>query len=304
MRRMSALRSFIDIGANLTDGMYQGMYHGSKKHDPDLDKVLKRSWDIGMEKMIVTGGSVEDSKNALEICKLDSRLFSTVGCHPTRCNDFVANPEAYLSDMRTLISENRDKVVALGELGLDYDRLHFCSKDVQLKYFEYQLQLSGEFKLPMFLHCRAAADDLVEILSRNMSIVNENGGVVHSFDGTYDAMQKIIDLGLHIGINGCSLRSQDNLDVASKIPQNRLLIETDCPWCEVKPTHPGYKHVVTKFPSVKKEKYSVDSDCQVKGRNEPVNIVQVLEILAAIRNEDIDELAKAIYRNTNNLFFK
>lgn len=70
-----------------------------------------------------------------------------------------------------------------------------------------------------------------------------------------------------------SLRTEENLEVASKIPINRLMIETDCPWCEVKPTHPGFKHVATKFPSVKKEKYSVESDNQVKGRNEPVNIV-------------------------------
>jgi TatD DNase family protein len=70
-----------------------------------------------------------------------------------------------------------------------------------------------------------------------------------------------------------SLRTEENLAVAAKIPKDRLMIETDCPWCEVKPTHPGYKHVTTKYPSVKKEKYTVDSDCQVKGRNEPVNIV-------------------------------
>ncbi|CAH2089267.1 unnamed protein product [Euphydryas editha] len=301
MRRMASIRKYIDIGANLTDEMYQGIYHGSKKHEPDLEKVLNRSWSAGMDKMIITGGSLVDSKKAIELSRSDSRLFSTVGCHPTRCNDFVQDSDAYLNDLKKLIKENRDKVVAIGECGLDYERLHFCVKDIQLKYFELQLQLSEEFKLPLFLHCRAAADDLVEILSRNKKHVI--GGVVHSFDGSQEALEKILALDLYIGINGCSLRTKENLEVAAKIPQDKLMIETDCPWCEVKPTHPGYSHVITKFPSVKKEKYSIESNNQVKGRNEPINIVQVLEILAAIRNENIDELAEAIYQNTNKLFF-
>lgn len=131
--------------------------------------------------------------------------------------------------------------------------------------------LSAEFNLPLFLHCRAAADDLVEILTRNRSSVV--GGVVHSFDGTEQDLHKILQLGMYIGINGCSLRTNESLEVVTKIPRDRLMIETDCPWCEVKPTHPGYCHVVTKFPTVKKEKYTLVSGNQVKGRNEPVNIV-------------------------------
>lgn len=301
MKRMATLRKYIDIGANLTDEMYQGLYHGSKKHEPDLDAVLARAWDGGLDKIIITGGSTTDSQKAIEMAQSDSRLYATVGCHPTRCNDFLQDAEGYLNSLKALIKDNKDKVVAIGECGLDYERLHFCEKDIQLKYFEYQLQLSREFSLPLFLHCRAAADDLVAILAKNRDSVV--GGVVHSFDGSEDALQKILDLGMYIGINGCSLRTQENLEVVTKIPRDRLMIETDCPWCEVKPTHPGYTHVVTKFPTVKKEKYTVGSNNQVKGRNEPVNIIQVLEILAAVRKENIDELAVAIYDNTNKLFF-
>ncbi|XP_068620434.1 deoxyribonuclease TATDN1 isoform X2 [Battus philenor] len=281
--------------------MYQGMYHNSKKHGADLDKVLERSWSMGMCKMIITGGNLTDSRKAIELSHSDSRLFATVGCHPTRCNEFVESPEEYLNSLRDLIKTNREKVAAIGECGLDYERLHFCEKDVQLKYFEYQIKLSREFNLPLFLHCRAAADDLVDILKRNREDIH--GGVVHSFDGPVDALEKILGLGMYIGINGCSLRTKENLEVVTKIPWERLLIETDCPWCEVKPTHPGWEHVVTKHPTVKKEKYSIDSGNQVKGRNEPSNIVQVLEILSAVRKENIEDLAETIYNNTNKLFF-
>ncbi|XP_049876661.1 deoxyribonuclease TATDN1 [Pectinophora gossypiella] len=302
MRRIKMpLRKYIDIGANLTDDMYQGVYHGSKKHEPDLQKVLARAWSNGLDKMIITGGSLSDSKKAIDLARSDSSLFATVGCHPTRCTEFVENPDTYLNSLRDLIKQNKDKVVAVGECGLDYERLNFCEKDIQLKYFEFQLKLSREFDLPLFLHCRAAANDLVDIIARNRdSIV---GGVVHSFDGTQEALDSILAHELYIGINGCSLRTKENLEVAAKIPKDRLLIETDCPWCEVKPTHPGFAYVATKYPSVKKDKFTVDSNNQVKGRNEPVNIVQVLEILAAIRKENIDDLAQAIYDNTNKLFF-
>ncbi|XP_026320799.1 putative deoxyribonuclease TATDN1 [Hyposmocoma kahamanoa] len=181
--------------------MYQGVYHGSKKHEPDLDKVMRRAWDNGMDKMIITGGSLNDSKKAIDLANSDSRLFATAGCHPTRCTEFVADPDNYLNALRALIKENHDKVVAIGECGLDYDRLQFCDKEVQLKYFEFQLKLSREFNLPLFLHCRAAADDLVDILQRNKEDIV--GGVVHSFDGTIEALEKILALDLYIGINGC-----------------------------------------------------------------------------------------------------
>merc|ERR1719367_586853 len=111
------------IGVNLTDTMYQGEYHGKTKHQPDLDKVLERSWQNGLEKMIITGGSLEDAKKALEVAKKSDKLYATVGCHPTRCNEFVEfaeGPEGYIEALKALIETNKDKIVAIGECGLDY----------------------------------------------------------------------------------------------------------------------------------------------------------------------------------------
>ncbi|PSN50956.1 putative deoxyribonuclease TATDN1 [Blattella germanica] len=289
---MTAMRKFIDIGANLTDSMYKGIYHGSRKHENDLKDVLQRAWNIGMQKMIITGGSLEDSKEALELAKTHENLFSTVGCHPTRCNEFdkEGNPELYLQSLQDLASTARGKVVAIGELGLDYDRL---------EYFEKQLIICESVKLPLFLHCRNAASDLVNILSRNRERLY--GGVVHSFDGSEQDARSILDLGYYIGINGCSLKTAENLQVVSKIPSDRLMIETDCPWCEVRPSHAGSKYVKTTFPSVKKEKWQ--SGMMIKSRNEPANIVQVLEIIAAVKEEDLDSLCETIYQNTVKLFF-
>ncbi|XP_063225462.1 deoxyribonuclease TATDN1 isoform X2 [Bacillus rossius redtenbacheri] len=216
------------------------------------------------------------------------------------CQEFEADePSAYLEALKQVATEGRGKVVAVGECGLDYDRLQFCPKDVQKKYFELQLDISEALKLPLFLHCRNAADDFVEILSRNRDRLC--GGVVHSFDGSKNAAASILDLGYYIGINGCSLRTPENLEVAASIPADRLMLETDCPWCEIRPTHAGFNFVKTTFNAVKKEKWQASS--LIKGRNEPCQIVQVLEALAGARNENANDLAEKIHANTMKCFF-
>ena len=145
----------------------------------DLDNVLERAFANHIDKIIITGTTLEDSKEVLQVAQKSEDLYITVGCHPTRCNEFenkAANPDAYLSDLLKLIQGNDNKVVAVGECGLDYDRLHFCSVDVQKKYFEKQLELPKLTKKPLFLHCRNAYQDFFEILKRHHDELY--GGVV------------------------------------------------------------------------------------------------------------------------------
>ncbi|KRT82833.1 hypothetical protein AMK59_3356, partial [Oryctes borbonicus] len=273
MSSLTKLRKYVDIGANLTDLMYTGVYNGSEKHQNDLEHVLNRSWESSVEKIIITGGNYKESENALEIANTDDRLYSTVGCHPTRCLEFEENstlPSEYVEQLKTIIRRGKNKIVAIGECGLDYDRVQFCPVDVQKKYFELQLSLSEEFRLPLFLHCRNAAGDLYEILCKyNLR------GVVHSFDGTIEEAKKFIELGYYIGLNGCSLKTKENLETVAKLPSDKILLETDCPWCEIRPSHAGYQYILNEhqFATTKKEKWK--SDCMIKSRNEPSNIRQV-----------------------------
>ncbi|XP_075559122.1 deoxyribonuclease TATDN1 isoform X1 [Dermacentor variabilis] len=301
---MAARRRLIDIGANLTDPMFRGLYNGSRKHPDDFDQVLQRAQANGVHRILVTGGSLEDSRQALELASAHGGLlWSTVGCHPTRCGEFEGPhgpPDRYLEQLSGLVRQGAGRVAALGEMGLDYERLQFCDRETQLRYLELQLQLvrpSGG--LPLFLHCRKAAPDLLDVLSRNRGLFT--GAVVHSFDGSKEEAAAFLDLGLFIGINGCSLKTAENLAVAATIPRERLLIETDCPWCEIRPTHAGAKLIRTSFPAKKKERF--EAGFMVKGRNEPANLVQVLEVLAGIHGEDPDALAKQVHINTCRLFF-
>lgn len=295
----------IDIAVNFTDGMFKGMYHGKQCHSADIPAVLARAWAAGVDRIIVTGGSLKESREALEIAETDGRLFCTVGVHPTRCGEFEesGDPEGHFQALLALAKEGieKGKVVAVGECGLDYDRLHFCPSDIQKKYFEKQFELAEAVKLPMFLHMRAAGEDFSEIVSRNG--YRFRGGVTHSFTGTAEERDKLLSFEkMFIGINGCSLKTNENLEVVRGIPAERMMVETDSPYCDIKNTHAGIQFVKSVWPSKKKEKYEPGST--VKGRNEPCLVRQVLEVVAGCKGiADIEGLSKTLYHNTCRLFF-
>ena len=190
-------------------------------------------------------------------------------------------------------------VVAIGECGLDYDRLFFSPKDVQLRHFGFHFDLAEKYKLPMFLHDRNTGGDFAAIVREQRHRIP--GGVVHSFTGTLDEMRTYLDLDLYIGINGCSLKTPENLAVVAEIPLERLLLETDAPWCEIKKSHASYPHVKTHFPTVKKEKFAHGK--LVQSRCEPCQMIQVAEVVAAVKGVSVADLATIVHDNTRKLFF-
>lgn len=322
--------SLIDIGINLTDKMYTGSYQGHVKHKADLAEVLSRARRVGVRGLLITGGNLKESKQAIEQCRAYGQqggdglvCYSTVGCHPTRCQDFLKDPAGYYAGLEALLEQHSVRreggcVAAIGEIGLDYDRLFFCPREVQLEFFRRQLDLAEKFQLPLFLHDRNTGDDFYDIIRENRSRIA--GGVVHSFTGSATDLQRYLDLDLYVGINGCSLKTEENLAVARAVPLDRLLIETDGPWCDMRNTHAsralltraGQRNgsgksfsdvIIGQFPTCKKEKFAAGS--MVKGRCEPCNIVQVLEVLYELHSDTLhsmEELADIIYANTRKLF--
>lgn len=148
-----------------------------------------------------------------------------------------------LDEVKTMAlkAKKAGHAVAFGEIGLDYDRLFLSPKEPQLKYFEAQLDLAVEIQLPLFLHSRAASDDFEKLLTPRLAKLPKRG-LVHSFTGTLEEMNRMVAIGLDIGVNGCSLKTEENLEVVKAIPLDRIQIETDGPWvCEISSTCHGDK---------------------------------------------------------------
>ncbi|KAJ1936982.1 hypothetical protein FBU59_004888 [Linderina macrospora] len=299
----------IDIGANLADPVFRGMYRGKQSHPDDMQQILDRAKSAGVVAMMVTGGNLHESKEAIALAREFPGLYTTVGCHPTRTSEVdkhSAGADAYFAELQNLVEQNRDKVVAIGECGLDYDRLHFSDKEPQQKYFERQFALAEATKLPMFLHDRNTGGDFVKMIKDNRHRFTT--GVVHSYTGPISEAKELLAMNLYIGLNGCSLKTEENLEVAKQIPVDQLMIETDCPYCEIRPTHASHKLLKPestdgwKVPeSKKKERWT--PECMVKSRNEPCMIRQVLQVLAVLHGIDEQELADQVYENTRKVFF-
>jgi TatD DNase family protein len=249
--------------------------------------------------MMVTGSDIEESRNAVQLAsEYPGLCYATVGVHPCQSKSFEKHPggpDALLKELETLAREESEKgrAVAFGEIGLDYDRLHFADKETQLLYFEKQLDITCSLNLPLFLHSRAAASDFASLLSTRLDRLPKRG-VVHSFTGTLEELQQIIDLGFDVGINGCSMKTDENIAVVKELPLERLQIETDGPWCEMRPSQASAKFTSDAPPlpkAVKKDKW--DADAMVKGRNEPCTIVKVAHAVARIKGIEVEEVCEA-----------
>lgn len=360
---------YIDIGINLADPIFRGIYHGKRRHEDDLESVVDRARQVGCSKLIVTGSSMRSNEEALSLCQqFPGTVFSTAGIHPCSSAVFAAShpqndtghtplcgpdptqpihDDAHepdekataeiIAQLKAFIDEARSqpehRLVAFGEFGLDYDRLHYCSKKIQLHSFAIQLRLAASLQpqLPLFLHSRAAHGDFVRLLKDVFGEKLENlekGGVVHSFTGSVEEMKELVSLGLYIGINGCSFKTTENCELIKKLDLSHLMIETDGPWCEVRPSHEGYKYIpkqtglkrgskgdenkLLKLKSrkevdnrgpwkvVKKEKW--EAGAMVKGRNEPCTIENIAAIVAGIQGVSVEAVCEAAWQNTIAVF--
>lgn len=220
----------IDIGANLT----------SKNFSPnDIPNILQRASLSGLTHIILTGTSYKGSKEVLEMCaKHDGTeniaLRCTVGIHPHDATRTVTGPHSatFDQDLETLILSETGKkyCIAVGECGLDYDRKFSTHHDQQL-VFQKQLALAQKLKKPVFLHCRDAHRDFLDILTPFLSSIK---GVAHCHTNpSIDDLRELLQAGVYIGLTGmiCDERpGRFNTDIIPHIPLDRLMVETDSPY--------------------------------------------------------------------------
>ena len=130
----------------------------------------------------------------------------------------------YYEKMEKLFVQYKDSIVAVGECGLDYDRLHYADKKTQLRAFPIHFEWAQKFDLPMYLHSRNCKDDFVNIMKQNIKKIK--GGVVHSYTGCEEELKELLAMGLYIGVNGVSVREEKNIEVLKKIPIDRIMLES------------------------------------------------------------------------------
>jgi TatD DNase family protein len=263
---MESTAALIDIGANLTNQRFHA----------DLDAVLERARQAGVSRIIVTGTSERSSTDALDLVRrYPDYLRCTAGVHP---HDASSWNEASAATIAALARQA--EVVAVGECGLDYNRM-FSPEPDQLRCFEAQLKLAAELQKPVFLHERDAHDAFFGLLKQYRPWLK--GAVVHCFTGTLAQMREYLDLDCYIGVTGwvCDERRGDALrEAVQYLPFERLMIETDAPYLpprHLRPKPPG-------------------------NRNEPMYLGAVLETVATIRNVSATALAAQVRRNTETFF--
>ncbi|KAF4471055.1 family hydrolase [Fusarium albosuccineum] len=301
---------FADVAVTATANEFKGIYRGKQCHEPDFVHTLDRAKEAGVSKVMLTGMSLADVSFNEGIAKTrPSQCYLTIGVHPYHASELDEGGESYLNELeqkvKNALAQDPVQIAAFGELGLDYDREVHASKEVQIKAFKAQLDLfvANGWDLPLFLHCRAAFDDFVEIITPYMDKLPRRG-LVHSFVGSTAQMEKLVSLGLDVSVNGFSFKDLESLQMTAKIPLESLQLETDAPWGELKPTAEVVKQYCTNAralpQSKKKDKW--DEKCMIKERNESCTMERVALVVAGLKGVSVDEVAEAAWRNSVKMF--
>ena len=238
---------------------------------PRIDEVIEAAKKTGVKKFLVVGYDKASSFLAVDIANRYEECYAAVGFHPTEIEGVT---EQDYQDVISLLTNK--KVVAIGEIGLDYHWVKDQAlREQQKQWFIKQINLANEHHLPISIHNRESTEDCVEILKENTP---KYVGVMHCYSGSVETMEVVIKLGLHIALGGTVTftNAKTPKEVAEEVPLDKLLIETDAPYLTPHP-HRGEK-------------------------NEPKYICLVLEEIARLKNMSKKHLEDVIYKNTCRLF--
>jgi len=250
----------IDTHAHLDDARFDG----------DRDAMIARAREAGVEHFVTIGCDLSTSRAAVELADRYPFVYATVGVHPHEAKQIG---DSWYDDLRRLAQHK--KVVAYGEIGLDYHYNHSPPK-LQRERFREQITLARELRLPIVVHTREAQDDTIAILKEENAA--DVGGVFHCFSGDARLAKNALDLGFLLSFSGVITFQNATMlrDIVKTVPMDRILVETDSPYLTPAP-HRGK-------------------------RNEPAHVRLVAEKIAAIQGMTADQIAELTSQNARRVF--
>lgn len=239
------------------------------KFDSDRQDVIAHAFDVGVERIVDVGTNLETSRKAIALSESVDGIFASAGFHPADSEKATEEALAVLPELL-----EREKVVAVGETGLDFYR-DYAPVDVQEKSFRAHIRLAKSFQLPLIIHSRSAEGRVLDVLEEEGA--QETGGILHCFAGNKAQASRAVDLNFHLGFGGIvTFKNSAALSVALHVPLSRLVFETDCPFLA---------------PVPKRGK-----------RNEPAYVKHVAEYMAEHSDLSFDQLCEQTTANANALF--
>jgi TatD DNase family protein len=242
----------------------------AEQFEEDYKEVIERAREAGVSRMVVVGFDQPTIKRAMRLIEQYDELYASVGWHPVDAIDMTESDLVWIEALA-----KHPKVVALGEMGLDY---HWDKSpvDIQKEVFRVQIQLAKKLKLPIIIHNREATKDIIQILDEEGA--KDVGGIMHCFSADWEAAKQCLDMNFHISFGGpvTFKNAEETREVAKQIPLDRLLIETDCPFLSPHPFRGK--------------------------RNEPARVRLIAEQLADLKGLSLEELAQITTQNANRLF--
>lgn len=242
-----------------------------ERFDQDREEVIAKFAENNLELVINIGADLESSKNGVELSKKYENIYATVGVHPHDAKDADENTIETLRELA-----KAPKVVAIGEIGLDY-YYDNSPREVQKKWFREQIRLAKELKLPISVHSRDATQDVFDIIEEE-SQDGKLRGVIHCFSDSVEIAREYLKLGFYISLGGpvTFKNAKTPKEVAKEVPLDKLLIETDSPYLTPTP-HRGK-------------------------RNEPAYVRYVAETIAILKEISYEKVKDATNKNAKTLF--
>ena len=233
-----------------------------------MDDVIRSAKENSVDKIISIGVDLKSSEECIKLAEKYEHVYATCGIHPHEADKA---PKGYLYELEQFYEH--PKVVAVGEIGLDY-HYDFSDRKTQRKIYQEQLEMANSLDLPAVVHCRESDDDILNGIQES----GHNSGVIHCFASNLDFAEKILETGFYLSFTGMITFVKKLEEVVREVPLSKMMVETDSPYLTPKPFR-GKK-------------------------NEPAYVLHVAEKIAQLKDIDLEEVAESTTKTAYSLFKK